>query len=594
LKNFFKELFLIFSFKEKVTFFFISILLVVAATFELISIAFFIPFIKISTDFNYFQSSFFFRVFNFFDFLSYQNFVIFLGLVATSLLLISSLLTIITSWCFVKYTHKIGCNLSNRLFLYYLNKKWDFYLFNERNFLFKKIIHDVEIVIDSILIPILFLSSKIVTVIVIFLFLLFLNPQVTFYLFISYLLFYIFFFTIIKRKLTKNSFIISNNQEKKIKILNDSFLGIVDIKLANKEINFYQTFSKANKSYHNNLGDRQVLSLIPKGVLEFISIVSILIIFVIFLKIYNNSFATIIPILAVYALAGFKIIPSLQTIFHNMSIIKGSLWSFNLIKEDLIINKLNHNRYLSDSTVKEILFRDRIFLNNISYTYPSRNISILNNLSLEIKKNSFISIIGPNGSGKSTLVYIILGLINPTKGSMIIDDEQIHLRNDVTSWQKKIGYVSQNIFLFNDTILNNIIFGLSPENVSVDEINKIIKFTNLTEFIDSLPKGLNTSLKDNGIELSGGQKQKLAIARCLIKKSEIIIFDECTSALDLESEKIINELMFNLRGNVTVLNITHKIDSIKNSDMVYYIKNGSVYFYGSYKEVLPKINLNNS
>jgi HlyD family secretion protein len=421
-----------------------------------------------------------------------------------------------------------------------------------------------------------------------------LNPQVTFYLFISYLLFYIFFFTIIKRKLTKNSFIISNNQEKKIKILNDSFLGIVDIKLANKEINFYQTFSKANKSYHNNLGDRQVLSLIPKGVLEFISIVSILIIFVIFLKIYNNSFATIIPILAVYALAGFKIIPSLQTIFHNMSIIKGSLWSFNLIKEDLIINKLNHNRYLSDSTVKEILFRDRIFLNNISYTYPSRNISILNNLSLEIKKNSFISIIGPNGSGKSTLVYIILGLINPTKGSMIIDDEQIHLRNDVTSWQKKIGYVSQNIFLFNDTILNNIIFGLSPENVSVDEINKIIKFTNLTEFIDSLPKGLNTSLKDNGIELSGGQKQKLAIARCLIKKSEIIIFDECTSALDLESEKIINELMFNLRGNVTVLNITHKIDSIKNSDMVYYIKNGSVYFYGSYKEVLPKINLNNS
>ena len=594
MKNFFKELFLIFSFKEKVTFFFISILLVVAATFELISIAFFIPFIKISTDFNYFQSSFFFRVFNFFDFLSYQNFVIFLGLVATSLLLISSLLTIITSWCFVKYTHKIGCNLSNRLFLYYLNKKWDFYLFNERNFLFKKIIHDVEIVIDSILIPILFLSSKIVTVIVIFLFLLFLNPQVTFYLFISYLLFYIFFFTIIKRKLTKNSFIISNNQEKKIKILNDSFLGIVDIKLANKEIDFYQTFSKANKSYHNNLGDRQVLSLIPKGVLEFISIVSILIIFVIFLKIYNNSFATIIPILAVYALAGFKIIPSLQTIFHNMSIIKGSLWSFNLIKEDLIINKLNHNRYLSDSTAKEILFRDRIFLNNISYTYPSRNISILNNLSLEIKKNSFISIIGPNGSGKSTLVYIILGLISPTKGSMIIDDEQIHLRNDVTSWQKKIGYVSQNIFLFNDTIFNNIIFGLNPENVSVDEINKIIKFTNLTEFIDSLPKGLNTSLKDNGIELSGGQKQKLAIARCLIKKSEIIIFDECTSALDLESEKIINELMFNLRGNVTVLNITHKIDSIKNSDMVYYIKNGSVYFYGSYKEVLPKINLNNS
>lgn len=594
MKNFIKDLFSIFSYKEKVIFLFISILLFIGATLELISIAFFVPFIKISTDFNYFQNSYFFGLYSFFDFSSYLNFIIFLGLVAMSLLLISSLLMIITSWCFVKYTHKIGCNLSSRLFLYYLNKKWNFYLFNERNFLFKKIIHDVEIVIDSILIPILFLSSKIVTVLFIFLFLLFINPYVTFYLFISYLLFYVFFFAIIKKTLAKNSVIISDNQEQKIKILNDSFLGIVDIKLANKEIYFYQIFSRANKLYHNNLGDRQVLSLVPRGILEVISIVSILIIFIIFLKLYNNNFTIIIPMLAVYALAGFKIIPSLQSIFHNISIIKGSLWSFNLIKEDLILNKVDENRYLPDSARKEIVFRDKICLNDIFYAYPTRDIAVLNNLYLEIKKNSFVSIIGPNGSGKSTIVYIILGLISPTKGSMLIDNEQIHLKHDIISWQKKIGYVSQNIFLFNDTLFNNIIFGLNPADVNLDDINKIIKFTNLSEFIDSLPNGLNTLLKDNGINLSGGQKQKIAIARCLIKKSEIIIFDECTSALDLESEKIINDLMFNLKGNITVINITHKIDSIKNSDLVYYIKNGTVDFCGNFKEILPKIDLNNS
>lgn len=593
MKNLFKELFSIFSFKEKVIFFFISILLIVAATFELISIAFFFPFVKISTDFNYFQNSYFFGIYKFFDFSSYQNFIIFLGLVAMLLLLISSFLIIITSWCFVKYTHKIGCDLANRLFLYYLNKNWDFHLFNERNFLYKKIIHDVEIVTESILIPILFISSKTVTVLFIFFFLLFLNPYVTIYLFISYLIFYILFFTTIKKTLTKNSYLISDSQQQKIKILNDSLLGIVDIKLVNKEVYFHQVFSHVNKLYHSNLGDRQVLSLIPRGILEVISIISILIIFIFFLKLYNNNFTTIIPMLAIYALAGFKIIPSLQSIFQNLSIIKGSLWSFNLIKHDLNLNKVDENRYLPDSFPKEIIFKEKICLNDVSYVYPSRNIAVLNNLNLEIKKKNFISIIGPNGSGKSTIVYIILGLISPTKGSMLIDNQQIHSKNNMTSWQKKIGYVSQNIFLFNDTIFNNIIFGLNPKDVNLDDINKIIKFTNLSEFIDSLPNGLNTLLKDNGIELSGGQKQKLAIARCLIKKSEIIIFDECTSALDSDSEKIINELMFNLRGNITVLNITHKIDSIKNSDLVYYIKNGSVYFYGNYKEVLSKIDLNN-
>jgi ABC-type bacteriocin/lantibiotic exporter with double-glycine peptidase domain len=157
------------------------------------------------------------------------------------------------------------------------------------------------------------------------------------------------------------------------------------------------------------------------------------------------------------------------------------------------------------------------------------------------------------------------------------------------AWQKKIGYVSQNIFLFNDTILNNIVFDIESKNISLEEVYKIIDFINLKEFIDSLQYGLNTKVGDNGIFLSGGQKQKIAIARCLIKNSEVIIFDEATSSLDPESEKSINELIFKLRNSKTIINVTHRIESLFKSDLIYYIKEGQLVAKGDYEEVLSKI-----
>jgi ABC-type bacteriocin/lantibiotic exporter with double-glycine peptidase domain len=584
---FLKKLLSIFSQKEKIVLFLILVLLVITASLEVMSIAFFAPFFKIATDPTYLQNNIYLlQLYNYFNFSQIQSFIIFLGSIAVFILLISSCLTMISNWTFIQYTHFNGYNLSGRLFLYYLSKPWNFHLVNEKNFLTKKIIYDVETLISQILIPFLFLCSKVISIIFIFAFLLFTNFYLTCYLFFSFFLFYYIFFFFIKKKLSANSVLISHNQQEKIKILNDTISGIRDIILANKKNFFYENFFQANKIYHKKIATVIALSQIPRGILEIISIITILVIFIIYLNLYNDDLAKIIPILAIYALSGFKLIPALQNIFQNLSIIKGSLHSFNLIINDLILSKVEGDKCSEALVIPEFLFEEKISLNQISYNYPSRNFSVLNNLNLEIKKNKTTSIIGPNGSGKSTVIYIILGLVSPTSGFMLIDGKKLDTQEKIISWQKKIGYVSQNIFLFNDTILNNITFGLDQKELNFKVVLQIIKFCDLDKFIDSLPDGLNTQVGDNGISLSGGQKQKIAIARCLIKKSDIIIFDEATSALDPVSEKNINNFILKLSGKKTIINITHKMDSIKNSDNIYYINNGTVVAEGSYEEVM--------
>ena len=229
-------------------------------------------------------------------------------------------------------------------------------------------------------------------------------------------------------------------------------------------------------------------------------------------------------------------------------------------------------------------FEKTIVLKNISYHYPSIKNNIIKNINLTIKKNQLTSIIGPNGSGKSTLINIILGILKPQEGNIYID--QTELTNDnVITWQKKIGYVSQDIFLFNDTILNNITFGIKNQKFNIEDIEKIIKDSGLQSFINLLPEGINTRVGENGIYLSGGQKQKIAIARCLIRNAEIIILDEATSALDVQSESNLNDIIKNFINKKTLLVVTHKFENIKNSNIIFLMEEGSIKKSGKYDDV---------
>ena len=214
---------------------------------------------------------------------------------------------------------------------------------------------------------------------------------------------------------------------------------------------------------------------------------------------------------------------------------------------------------------------------------------ILEDISLEIEKNKFVAFIGKSGSGKSTTIDLIMGLIDPSSGSINIDGKNI-IKNK-RSWQNNIGYVPQEIYLLDDTILNNIAFGINKKSVNKEKINEVIKSVSLEKFIKELPDELNTVVGNNAIQLSGGQKQRIGLARALYNNPSVLILDEATSSLDSETEfEIINEIN-KLKGKVTVIFIAHRHSTIKNCDVIFELNEGRLINKGSFEEISKKINL---
>jgi ABC-type multidrug transport system fused ATPase/permease subunit len=588
---FFKKILSYFSRKEKRFLFFIFFLLSIWTFAELLSIFFLGTFLRVATDQNYInQVSFINIIFKGLNFRNLEFFLIFLLFILIFIMIATSLLSIFANWMLTNFIRSVGLRLSNELFFYYLHQSRNYHLSNEKSLLIKKIYSDLEIVISQILFPLTILISRLFVTVFLFLFLFLLNPYLSGSLIIFFCLFYFLFFQIIKNKLVINSFNITFYQKEKFKLLNETFSGIREIILSNNYKKFYDKYFLVNKILNNSISQNVKISFLPKGVAELISIIIILIVFIFLLRIYNNNVSDIIPLLSMFALAGFKIIPSVQMIFHNVSTIKGSMASLESINTDLLqANKTvnDFNKELFENECHKFNFNKNIILKNVNFKYSKQRNRTLNNLNLEIKKNQFVGIYGKNGSGKSTVINLILGLIDlkDEEGHLLIDNKNLK-KADLVSWQKNIGYVSQDIFLFDDTILENILFGIEHKNISLNRIDEVIHLANLEEFILGLPKKLDTKVGENGIFLSGGQKQKIAIARCLLKDPEVIILDEATSALDIESENNINQMLNKIIGKKTIIIVSHKKELLKKCNLIYYLKNGEVLDFGAYNKLL--------
>jgi len=245
---------------------------------------------------------------------------------------------------------------------------------------------------------------------------------------------------------------------------------------------------------------------------------------------------------------------------------------------------------LSKNKMLKVLDKN-VELKNITYKYPDSDKEVLKNLSLDIKSGSSIGIIGRTGSGKSTLAAIILGLLKPTNGQIMVDGININIDNNYLAWQKHIGYIPQDIFIIDDTIKSNIAFGLEDHDINDEDIKRAAKLAQLTDFILDQPLKFDTIVGDRGIRLSGGQRQRIGIARALYRKSKLLLFDEATSSLDIETEKAIVDCIKDLEGKATLIVITHRLQTLKNFNNIYFIKGGSISNRGSYEEMIKNDNI---
>lgn len=394
-------------------------------------------------------------------------------------------------------------------------------------------------------------------------------------------------FLLINRLLIKKSKEAANFASVQIKTINQFIGSIVDIKIKGKE-NFF------SKLYSNTIFKYETISLLikmiksfPKPFIEILSISGLLFIIVIYSSNYNDL-SDIVPFLALITLSLIRILPSILNVVNSTTDLKFQKIYFDLIYEDLLKLKKMNLENSNKLENKEYVFKDNINLKNIEFNYKDSNAPFLKGVDLTINKGKKIGIVGKSGSGKSTLLNIILGLLKPQSGSIQINDHEVRTNKNSRMVWKNLSYIPQDIYLLDDTILRNIAFGVKDKDIDIKKIKEILKICELENFVNEQENGLNTSIGNRGVRISGGQKQRLGFARALYNNPNILFLDEATSNLDSETEqKIINNI-FESFNKITIVSITHKLINLKNFDEIIVLDKGKIVNKGSYQEILNK------
>jgi ABC-type multidrug transport system fused ATPase/permease subunit len=299
----------------------------------------------------------------------------------------------------------------------------------------------------------------------------------------------------------------------------------------------------------------------------------------------NNDFQQIIPTMGLYLLASYRLVPALQQIYQDMTMIKSTRPVLDAIYKDLVdCQTESHRTNTPRSAILQL--KEYIEFCNVSFQYPKAKEPVIRDFNLTIRLNTTIGFVGTTGSGKTTTVDILLGLLNPLQGVLRVDGVEIN-KNNLPMWQANIGYVSQHIYLSDDTVARNIAFGVPDNEIDHQTIKQVARLANIHDFIaNELPSGYETEVGERGVRLSGGQRQRIGIARALYYNPSVLVLDEATSALDGITEDTVLDAIHNLAHKKTIIIIAHRLSTVKECDMVYMMEQGRIVAQGTYQELI--------
>ena len=484
---------------------------------------------------------------------------------------VKNFLLILVAYKEGKFIFYLRAYFSENLFSSYQKKPYS-YFFNINS---SKIINNITVETNHLTIALLSLSKIIlesVTLFGILIFLLILNVKTAIIIILLVLFFVIAIFYFNKNKLAqlgKDRITILN---KRLKVVQEIFGNIKLTKIKEKKNDtLFNDFISNNLANAKNSFETSIRNALPRPLFE-IYIILIFSIFFIYFLINDLSLIKFLPSVGVYLAAGYRVMPSLVKIIASIQLFSYNIQSIDPIKLDFNKNiKKDTSENKRNIIFENIKFEKKISFKGVSYSYEKdQNKTILKNINLDIEKNSHLGIIGETGSGKSTFVDLLLGLIHPSKGSILVDN--IKITENIDGWQKLIGYVPQDIFLNDSSIKKNVAYGVEESEINENQIISSLKLADIYDFVAKNPQGLNTELGEKGIKLSGGQKQRLAIARALYFNPQVIIFDEATSSLDYSTESNIIRSLDKVKKDKTLITITHRKNTLLNCDKIYEIK----------------------
>mgnify|MGYP006081351777 CR=1 FL=1 len=557
--NSIKKLLEILPKKTKSKLYIFIILLLISSFFELISISVLIPIAEIiitgNTSFEFVND----LLVNYDNKYTKNQIIITILIFVIILFFLKTLYLISFSYWTNKFSQNIYKTFSEKTLEKYFSENYLFFINNKSSDLIRNIFLETKNVS-----ALTFCYLKIVVELFIFfsigIFILIIDFKTSISLIFFFLFFTLFYYTFTKKLIFNYGLIRQGSTAKLLQNLQEIFGSIKDIKLKKSENFFKNYFSEYLKVFVKAAYKSNTFNEAPRFLIELCFLIILTIIITLNIS-DTDGINSILPLLVVYSAAGLRLLPGFVKLNGYLQSIESYKPSLNLIYNQLINQNseliINKNNNLNTNIIS-----GDIVCKNIDYAYEKK--VIFTNLNFQINKNSIFGILGQSGSGKSTLINIILGLLTPGKGKILVNN--LDINNNLPQWQKSIGYVSQNIFLLDATLKENIAFGEKIEKINHENLSIAIKNANLTSFVENLTNGIDTNIGERGSKISGGQIQRIAIARELYRNPSILILDEATSGLDYENEKKIFDSIKQLKNKMTIIIVSHNKETIENCD----------------------------
>lgn len=569
----YKKLSYIFSKRDKYKIALLLCIMVAGSFLELLGVAVFQPFVNIIMMPDSIQENpYLARIYQMFGCSTTESFLTVVALGIIVIYVVKNVYLWVEQNLIMKFTYGMQQKLSTRLLTTYLSEPYTFHLNKNIAELQRSMQEDTGL-FTQVLMHTLQLVAEVVVCIVLGVYLFTVSNSITVVI-VGLLILCVVLFTKITKRFTEQ--LGKEAQVYKGKLyqwVNQSLGGVKEVKVLNREEFFVSSYKKYYGLYIKGVRINRLLSITPKYMVEAVCMTGLLIAIIIKLNFGHGELENFIPQLATFAVAAFRLLPSVGRINEHVNNILYAVPSVDLIYGDLKGIE-DYQESKGEEEGKEWSFEHGITAKHITYAYPNTDTNVLEDASCVIPKGKTVAFIGNSGAGKTTMADIILGLLAPQRGKILVDD--IDVFKNLTMWHHQIGYIPQVIYLSDDTIRNNIAFGIHEDQIDEEAVRTALKKAQLAEFVDTLPDGLDTIVGDRGVRLSGGQRQRIGIARALYHDPEILVLDEATSALDNETETAVMEAIESLQGSKTMIIIAHRLTTIQNADIIYEVGDGKV------------------
>jgi ATP-binding cassette, subfamily B, bacterial PglK len=558
-------------------------LMLVVATLEVVGVASIMPFMAVVSNPEVLRTNAYLAwAYDAFGFHTQEAFLFWLGLGVFALLIFSLAAKALSFWVQVRFSnmrnHSIGCRLMEG----YLGQPYEWFLNRHTSEFATNVLQEVNQVVNGALFPAIQMFAHGLVAFFLLALLIAVDPALALSISIVLSLAYGLIFFSVRNYLTRIGIRRRDANYARFHVANEAFGGIKDVKLSGLEAAFMGRFRGPSAEMARRTASARAVAQLPSFAMQAL-VFGGMIVMVLYLMASKGGFQEALPVLALYAFAGYRLMPSLQEIYRQVSVLRFAQPALDALHSDM--------RNLSRSGVRESggarsgLFK-QLEIRGIRFTYPGAAKPALDGISLTIAAQSTVGLVGTTGSGKTTLVDVVLGLLPPECGELVVDGDTITPRN-LRKWQRSIGYVPQQIYLTDNTVTANIAFGIPPSEVDQAAVERAAKIADIHDFVvQELPKGYETPVGERGVRLSGGQRQRIGIARALYHDPDILILDEATSALDNLTEHAVMQAVHQLGHRKTIVLIAHRLSTVRLCDQIHMLERGKLVASGSYDELV--------